>query len=99
LFASNLRGARALNQRLALLSIARSVESDLPDSSKILPGRLSGEMDGRTWSVDIRPFIDSGLPLRSSSSLTPEHVAITVTDANGDRFSLDTVRLQRGRGK
>jgi general secretion pathway protein I len=43
LVATNVRGTRALDQRLALVETTRAILTGLPDHEQIAPGSLSGE--------------------------------------------------------
>lgn len=89
LVAVNMRSARALEQHLALVSVARAVENGLPDS---LPaGPLTGTLDGHPWRADIAPF--AGVAARDG--WLAQAVAITVSSSGGARFRLDSVHVQR----
>jgi general secretion pathway protein I len=55
LVATNARGTRALDQRLALVEATRAIVTGLPDREKIVPGDLSGEYNYHRWQVDTQP--------------------------------------------
>lgn len=94
LVAANMRGTRALQSHLALVSIARAIEAGLPGPAQPVVGPLTGRMHGHTWRVDYRPFVGR-VPVRRSSPWSPQRVTITVGSPGGATFRLDTVRLVR----
>jgi general secretion pathway protein I len=94
LVAANMRGTRALEQRLALISIARAIETGLPGPTQAVDSPLTGTMHGHAWRVDYRPFT-GGVAAQPSSPWIPERVTITVAARSGASFRLDTVRLMR----
>jgi general secretion pathway protein I len=94
LVAANMRGTRALEQHLALVSIARAIETGLPGPTQAVDSPLTGTMHGHAWRVDYRPFT-GGVAVPPSSSWSPERVTITVAAPSGSSFRLDTVRLMR----
>jgi general secretion pathway protein I len=96
LMATTHRGVRAVEQHIALVSAARTVENGLPDRDQLVPGSLSGELAGNRWRVDILPFAASAIDGGSPSRWTPQTVVITVRSPSGATLRLNTVRLRRG---
>jgi general secretion pathway protein I len=94
LVAANMRGTRALEQHLALVSIARAIETGLPGPTQAVDSPLTGTMHGHAWRVDYRPFT-GGVAVQSLSPWVPERVTIIVAAPSGASFRLDTVRLMR----
>lgn len=92
LFATNVQSTRRLEQHLALISVARAVETGLPGPQHAVDGPLTGVMNGHVWRVDYRPF-GGGVRTQASSRWIPEQVTITVAGTDGATFRLDTVRL------
>ncbi len=94
LVATNMRGTRALQQHLALVSVVRAIETGLPGPSQSTGSSITGKMHGHAWRVDYQPF-RGRIPSRRSSPWTPERVTITVAAPGGATFQLETVRLAR----
>jgi general secretion pathway protein I len=92
------RGVRSVEQHVALVSAARSVESGLPQRDQLTPGNLTGELAGNRWRVDILPFAASAIDGGSPSRWTPQTIVITVRSPSGATLRLNTVRLSRGGG-
>ena len=90
------RGVRAVEQHIALVSAARTVENGLPQRDQLAPGSLTGELAGDRWRVDILPFAASAIDGGSPSRWTPQTVVITVRSPSGATLRLSTVRLSRG---
>lgn len=95
LVAANMRGTRALDAHLALISIARAVEAGLPGPTQVVSSPLTGRMIGHSWRVDYRPFFGGDVPVHQSSPWTPQTVTITVVGPTGARFRLRTIQLRR----
>lgn len=95
LVAANMRGTRALDQHLALISTARAIEAGLPGASQVINSPLTGKMNGHAWRVDYRPFTSVSMAPHHASSWVPQTVTITVASPGGAKFRLETVRLQR----
>jgi general secretion pathway protein I len=96
LMAASHRGVRAVEQHIALVSAARSIENGLPDRDQLVPGTLTGELAGNRWRVDVLPFAASAIDGGSPSRWTPQTVVITVRSPSGAMLRLNTVRLHRG---
>ena len=99
LMATTHRGVRAVEQHIALVSTARTIENGLPDRDQFAPGSLSGELGGNRWRVDILPFAAGAIDGGSPSRWTPQTVVITVRSPSGATLRLNTVRLRRGGGE
>ena len=99
LMATTHRGVRSVEQHIALVSTARTIENGLPDRDQLTPGSLSGELAGNRWRVDILPFAASTLDGGSPSRWAPQTVIITVRSPSGASLRLNTVRLRRGSGE
>ena len=93
--ATNMRGVRALEQRVALVESARLVVTDLSRGSE-LPGGDHGVTSGHRWQFRTTPFFDH--PGVVNSVWTPQLLELRVQSPSGATLSLSTVRLQkRGR--
>jgi len=95
LIAASVRGARLLDQRLALVEIARAVETGLPDRGDLKIGRLTGEVSGHRWRVDVLPFIANNVDPRLPTPWVPQAVVIRVQSPEGSILQMNTVRLRR----
>lgn len=91
--ASNARGIRSAEQRLALAGVARSVLAGLPRRDALRPGSQSGELAGHRWRVDISPLDAAG-----PGAWVPMAVTIRVQALDGPATRLTTVRLVRRSG-
>ena len=98
LVATNARGTRALDQRLALVETTRAIVTGLPDRDQIVPGSLSGEYNYPHWRVDTAPFAASFVDPRRATPWTPEAIVVRVQSPSGQVLRIDTVRLNRGQG-
>ena len=95
LVAANMRGTRALDAHLALISAARAIEAGLPGPTQAISSPLTGRIDGHAWRVDYRPFFGGSVPVRRSAPWVPQTVTITVVGPTGARFQLETIQLRR----
>lgn len=95
LVATNMRGTRALDAHLALISVARAIEAGLPGPTQTISSPLTGRMHGHAWRVDYRPFVGGDVPVRRSSPWAPQEVTITVVGPTGARFQFETIQLRR----
>jgi general secretion pathway protein I len=92
------RSVRTLEQRVALVEVARSVAASLPPHSarSIVPG--TGEILGHRWQVDLGPCVGGAVAEQSNSPWIPQAVTIRVQSPSGAVLALQTVRLQRKPG-
>jgi general secretion pathway protein I len=92
------RGVRTLEQRVALVEVARSVAASLPPHSAhaIVPG--TGEILGHRWQVDLGPWVGGDVVEQPDSQWIPQAVTIRVRSPSGAVLALQTVRLQRKPG-
>jgi general secretion pathway protein I len=88
------RGVRSLEQRVALVEVARSVAASLPPRSTraVAPG--AGEILGHHWQVDLAPWAGGGVIGPPNSPWLPQTVTIRVQSPSGAVLALQTVRLQ-----
>jgi general secretion pathway protein I len=95
LIAGSVRGARSIDQHLALVEIARAIETGLPSRDELKVGRLSGEVSGHRWNVDVTPFIANNVDPRLPTPWVPQALVITVRSPEGAMLLVNTVRLRR----
>jgi general secretion pathway protein I len=95
LIAGSVRGARSIDQHLALVEIARAIETGLPSRNELKVGRLSGEVSGHRWNVDVTPFIANNVDPRLPTPWVPQALVITVRSPEGAMLLVNTVRLRR----
>lgn len=73
--ATSVRGARAIQDRLAASSIAESLLAGMSDRASVRPGRSSGESSGYRWAIDVAPIRQGEAP---GGNWQPCSVAIEV---------------------
>jgi general secretion pathway protein I len=93
--ATNIRGTRALGQRLALVETTRAILTDLPDREHLVSGNLLGEYAGHRWRVDVAPFAADFVDLSRPGPWMPQAVVVNVRSPGGRVLRIDTVRLHR----
>lgn len=99
--AANVRSARNLDQRMALVQTARGILNELPGRARLTPGNFTGKAADHEWRVDVQPFVLNSVdPARADSSRRtdtwiPQSVVIRVLAPGGQNLRLDTVRLRR----
>lgn len=93
LVATNARGARALEQHVALMETARLIASGMPQSGEAFPDDLAGEVNGYRWQMRVSPFVGSNLVIPESRFL-PRRIELRVQSPSGVIASFETVRLQ-----
>ena len=92
LVATNVRGARILEQHVALTETARLIASGIPHNGGPLPDDLAGEISGHRWQMRISPFLgDQVIP---ESRFIPQRIELRVQSPSGAIVSFETVRLQ-----
>jgi general secretion pathway protein I len=98
LVAANVRGTRAIDQRLALIETGRAILTGLPGRERLAPGNSTGEIADHRWRVDVMPFAASFVDPRKPTPWVPQAVVVRVQSPGGQILRLDSVRLQRGQG-
>ncbi len=94
LMGTNIRAVRQIDQRLALVSVLRKVETAMPDRSKLADKDLSGEIAGHVWSVSASPFLDAPPPAtKERPPWRPETIVIQVRGPSGSTVAVKTLRL------
>lgn len=96
--ATNIRGTRALGERLALVETTRSILADMPDREHLVAGNLLGEYGGHRWRVDVAPFVNDLVDLNRPGPWMPQAVVVNVRSPSGRVLRIDTVRLHRAQG-
>ncbi|MGL5165437.1 MAG: type IV pilus modification PilV family protein [Afipia sp.] len=92
LIAATTRGARSLEQRVALLQTARAVETGLPGRDQLVPGSSGGEIAGHRWRVSVSPFAaeEGG----RNSLWIPQLITTRVQSPSGAVIELNTARIR-----
>lgn len=85
------RTVRTLEQRVALLQVARAVETGIPPRQNLAVGRIDGELAGHPWRMDVRPLDVGEVP--ASTRWVPRNVLIRVAGPSGALVTVETVRL------
>jgi general secretion pathway protein I len=94
LVGATVRGSRALDNHLALIETARTIQTGLPDRTSLKPGILSGATAGQSWRVDVRPF-PGMLDARSPTLWVPLTATVTMQAPDGTSLKVTTLRLHR----
>jgi general secretion pathway protein I len=94
LMGSTTRGARQLEQHVALVQAAYNVMwLGFPPRSAPLAGGLSGQSMESVWRADATPFaIDFGAPT-GEVHWVPQKIKMQVQSASGSMIGLETIRL------
>jgi len=98
LVATNIRGTRALGDRLTLVETTRAILTDLPDRKQLVSGGLRGEFADHRWQVDVLPFVADFVDPRRPGPWMPQAVVVNVRSPSGRMLRIDTVRLHREQG-
>jgi general secretion pathway protein I len=96
--ATNIRGTRALSERLALVETTRAILADMPDRENLISGNLLGEYAGHRWRVDVAPFMNDLVDLNRPGPWMPQAVVVDVRSPSGRVLRIDTIRLHRAQG-
>ena len=96
LMSTNARGVRMLENHVALVQSAQTVMSmEIPDRSKLVPGRLTGRTGDTRWQIDVGPLSGDWIVDKDDVNWIPELVRLRIRDATGAMLDLETVRLMR----
>jgi general secretion pathway protein I len=90
--AATARATRSLEQRVALLQTARAVATGLPPRGQLVSGRLTGQIGGHRWRIDVAPLTTG---LVEDSPWIPQSVVMRVQSPSGAVLDVNTVRLRR----
>ncbi len=71
----------------------RVMSTDIPDRSKLAPGRLTGRNGDTRWQIDVAPVGGDWIVDKDDVKWIPELVKLRVRDATGATLDLETVRL------
>jgi general secretion pathway protein I len=92
--ATSVKGTRSIDQRLALTGAAETLLAELPARNLLKPGRLSGQLAGHRWRIDVSPM-DTSLAddAPQNPRFTPLAVTMRLQAPDGPAIQLTTVRL------
>jgi general secretion pathway protein I len=94
LMSTNARGVRALENHVALVQSAQTVMStQVPERSKLAPGRLTGQNGNTRWQIDVGPVGGDWIVDKDHLDWIPELVKLRVRGPTGATLDLETVRL------
>jgi general secretion pathway protein I len=92
--ATSVKGTRSIDQRLALTGAAETLLAELPARNLLKPGRLSGQLAGHRWRIDVSPMDTA---VADDAPQNPRFMPLAVTmrlqAPNGPAIQLTTVRL------
>jgi general secretion pathway protein I len=96
LMSNNARGVRKLESHVALVQSAQTVLStEIPERSKLSPGRLTGRNGDTRWQIDVGPVAGDWIADKEDVEWIPELVKLRVRGPDGGTLDLETVRLMR----
>jgi general secretion pathway protein I len=98
LVSANVRGTRALDERLELVATARTILTGLPGRQQLTPGNLTGEIADERWRIDVLPFAANFVDPKRATLWVPQAVVVRVESPSGEILRVDTVRLRRRQG-
>ena len=93
LIATSVRGARAIEQHVALVERARAIMAALPRREELSMGQVAGEIAGFRWQVAVLPYPTG--QVGAASHWVPRTIVTTVRSRSGTALQLHTVRLVR----
>jgi general secretion pathway protein I len=91
----NLKGVRAIGDRVTVVEAARAVTAGLPNRLELKPGILSGAMLGHRWRAEVFPYTAAYVNPQARTPWAPQAVILTVEAPGGPRLRVETVRLRR----
>lgn len=93
LIATSVRGARAVEQHVALVERARAVMAALPRRDELAIGQVAGEIAGYRWQLAILPYPTG--QVSAASQWVPRTVVTTIRSRSGTALQVHTIRLVR----
>ena len=93
LIATSVRGARAVEQHVALVERTRAVMAALPRRDELSIGQTAGEIAGYRWQLNVLPYPTG--QTGAASQWVPRMVVTTVRSSSGTALQVQTVRLVR----
>ena len=105
LIATTVRGARSIDQRMALIGSARTLWAGLPSRALLQPGTQRGAISDVRWQLNVAEFPATsvqrfGDPIdrKASHRWVPVAISMIVQGRGGRTLQLSTVRLQKRAG-
>jgi len=95
LVATTVRGTRAIDQHLALLATARSIQTAIPPRDQLAPGSSTGAVADHRWRLDVVPYAARNVDPRLPNAWIPQAVVVRVQSPSGSMIEIDTIRLRR----
>ena len=93
LIATSVRGARALEQHVALVERTRAIMAALPRREELSIGQAAGEIAGYRWQIAVLPYPTG--QAGAASQWVPRTVVTTVRSHSGAALQVHTIRLVR----
>jgi general secretion pathway protein I len=92
--ATTVKGARGIDQRLALGGTAETLLAALPARTLLKPGRQSGETAGHRWRIDVSPMnIAATSDAPQTQRFVPLAISLRLQAPGGPAMQVTTVRL------
>jgi prepilin-type N-terminal cleavage/methylation domain-containing protein len=95
LIASTVRVTRAVQGRVDRAAAIRTLMTALPDRDQIVPGILSGDIDGHHWGLEVSAFANNDLAPQARAAWIPQTIVLTVQSPTAGTININTVRLRR----
>lgn len=95
LAASSLRAVRRVDERLAIVSTLRKVETALPERARLVDADVSGQMNGLDFSLRSTPIPDPSPPrsAKEPAMWTPQKLVLRIAGGSGSAMEIETLRL------
>ncbi|MEA2936074.1 MAG: ral secretion pathway protein [Variibacter sp.] len=87
------RGARGLEQRMAMVETTRAILSRFSDRAKLTSGTVTGETAGLSWRMDATPYATAFGETIPNPPWQAEGVVLRIRAPNGQLVRVETIRL------
>lgn len=92
--ANAVKGTRTLEGRVGRLAAAKTMLSALPERNALVPGSVSGRLEGNDWRIDVSLYANSD-ERGPNVQWVPQLVVLAVRNPNSGDMTIETVRLGR----
>lgn len=96
LLATNLRGTIKVEERMKLLAAYRTLEANVLDRSRLLPGLQAGQLGTTSWSIEIRLLREDETGIGTGPWL-PRAIVTTLRARSGETLRIEAIRLGSNR--
>jgi general secretion pathway protein I len=96
LLATNVRGTIKVEERMQLLAAYRTLEANILDRSRLLPGLQAGQLGTTSWSIEIRLLREDETGIGTGPWL-PRAIVTTLRGRSGETLRIEAIRLGSNR--